>query len=248
MTTYFANIVWGWYQDIFLNLIPSVLSIYDPVRNYWPTSPEYGYGNPLSFKYGDSHYWGVWANSQPIYTYITNVGRFVSEYGMQGMLSWNSLARFSQPSDWNFNSTVMKAHERHLNGWPLLTLYMQNYQPITNFLNFAYATQVMQKYALQIAIEAHRRNKPITMGTLTWQLNDLWPVFSWSTRDYYGTWKAPMYMQKKMYNDVVVSIIQNQTKTKQYDVYVISDKIFAFNATLNITVMTLSGQNLLVNS
>lgn len=237
-----AKVAWQYYVDIFLTLIPKVLNTHDTSRPYWPTSPEFGYGHYQSFQFGDSHYWGVWADAQEISTYLTNVGRFVSEYGMQGMLCVNSLLQFSKPDEWQFNNTVMLVHERHLLGWPLLNQYMtQTYQPISNFINFAYGTQVMQKYALQIAIEAHRRNKPITMGTLTWQLNDVWPVFSWATRDYYGNWKAAHFMAKKFYKDVVVSIAQNQAQPELYNFYVISDKLYDFNATLNMSLITLTG-------
>ena len=234
------DLIFNWYQEIFQKLIPSVLVQFDGTRPYWPTSPLYGWGHNESILYGDSHYWAVWAGEKPIEYYINHTGRFVSEYGMQGMLCMDSMKKFSIQTDWNFNTPTMLAHEKHVKGWDLLKLYMNYFKKISDFQKFAYGTQIMQKYALQIAIEAHRRNKPVTMGTLVWQLNDVWPVFSWSTRDFYGTWKAAHYMIRQMYSDVIISFAHNNISNAT-DIYIISDKTFDFNATLNVTVMNLNG-------
>jgi beta-mannosidase len=40
------------------------------------------------------------------------------------------------------------------------------------------------------------------MGTLVWQLNDCWPVASWSVKDYYDRQpKAAWYAMKEAYRD-----------------------------------------------
>lgn len=47
---------------------------------------------------------------------------------------------------------------------------------------------------------------PFTMGSLYWQFNDVWPVFSWSSIDYYGQWKALHYVAKRLYSNLMISV------------------------------------------
>jgi len=105
-------------------------------------------------------------------------------------------------------------------------------------------TQLMQSFAIQHAIESHRRSMPRCMGTLVWQLNDVWPVTSWAMRDYYGDWKAIMYMAKKNYQNVMISIVSEKVNAmiKLYNVYVISDKAHEFVGELLVEVMDFYGQ------
>ena len=47
------------------------------------------------------------------------------------------------------------------------------------------------------------------MGTLFWQLNDCWPVTSWSTLDYYGNWKAAHYQVKESFAPILLAVTEN---------------------------------------
>jgi beta-mannosidase len=245
MTQNEINLVWSWYEEIFLQQIPAVLAAQDSTRYYWQTSPLYGYGDPRSLMYGDTHYWAVWVEQWAFETYNTNVGRFNTEYGMQGILSFNSVERFTIPSDWSINSTAMEAHERHAEGWPNIACYMQMYYAnVTyDFQNYIYVTQVMQSLAIQYAIEAHRREQPHSMGSLVWQLNDVWPSISWAMRDWYGEWKAVMYMAKQNYQNAMISIVNNTNNpdVTLYEIYIISDYVTEFEGTLQIQVMDFYG-------
>jgi beta-mannosidase len=62
-----------------------------------------------------------------------------------------------------------------------------------DFANFVYLSQIQQGLAIKTAVEYWRSLKPHCMGTLYWQLNDTWPVASWSSLDYGGSWKAMHY-------------------------------------------------------
>ena len=98
--------------------------------------------------------------------------------------------------------------------------------------------QLLQGDAIKTAIEAHRRMMPYNMGTLFWQHNDCWPVASWSSRDYYGRWKAQHYFAKKAFRDILISPI---TEDGTLNVYLVSDRLKAVKGKLNIRVMDLKG-------
>jgi beta-mannosidase len=103
----------------------------------------------------------------------------------------NTIKKFSIPEDWSLTSPVMQLHERHASGFGNLQYYLSlYYQNVTDFEMFVYVSQSSQTLAMRIAVESHRRNKPYSMGTIMWQLNDIWPVASWSGVDFYGTWKS----------------------------------------------------------
>jgi beta-mannosidase len=92
---------------------------------------------------------------------------------------------------------------------------------------------------MQIAIEAHRRAKPYCMGTLYWQLNDCWPVSSWSSVDFYGRKKAFHYQLKRLYAEQLISF------KKQGDsvlVYVITDKQESSKGKLRMRLLTFDGR------
>ena len=247
-TDLLRNIIKSWYDAVFLNLIPNVLQQVDTSRPYWPSSPLHGFGHPESYVEGDNHYYSVWVNNAPIENYTLHVGRFMSEYGMQGLLCMNSIKKFLDPQDIDLNSTAFLNHERGASAYNHIDYYMDNYYKPTNSLeNYLYGTQIMQKYAIQTAVEAHRLSKPRNMGTLVWQLNDDWPSFSWAGRDYYGTWKAVHYMLKERYQNILVAVTPsvNKQKTVDYNISVLSEKLFDFNATLNVAVLDFNGTYLL---
>jgi len=165
----------------------------------------------------------------------------MSEYGMQGWPSLNTVKKYTLPEDRWINSSVIQFHEKGAAAYYHVEYYILNYfNNATDFEKYLYLTQIMQSYAIQTAIEAHRYNKPRNMGTLMWQLNDAWPVFSWSSRDYYGAWKAVHYMVKRKFQDVIVSVVPTNNNT-QYQVYVVSDKLTDFNANLSVVIMNIDG-------
>ena len=90
-------------------------------------------------------------------------------------------------------------------------------------------------------MEAHRRNMPYCMGSLIWQLNDVWPCASWSGIDYYGRWKAMHYFVRKACEPVVVSpYIQGDT----LDIFVVSDLRKPLRGVMKLTLTDFSGNEL----
>ncbi|MCQ9638510.1 glycoside hydrolase family 2 protein [Chryseobacterium sp. WG14] len=216
--------VWKDYKKLFHDLIPSTLkeNLTADKNIYWPSSPSIGWGHKESLTEGDSHYWGVWWGEQPFEIYNEKVGRFMSEYGFQGMPTLETTkSMFSGAPDLNLQNPAIKAHEKHSRGWEIINEYMQrDYKIPTDFVKYNYVSQLLQARGMQIAIDAHRRARPYNMGTLYWQLNDCWPVVSWSSIDYLGNWKAFHYQAKRSFEPTLISV--SETK-EAFDIYFVSD-------------------------
>jgi len=222
--------VWKDYRKIFHEVIPKAIKKYTANFSsiYWPSSPSIGWGHKESLTEGDSHYWGVWWGEQPFEIYNQKVGRFMSEYGFQGMPTIETTkSMFSGNPDLNLQNTTIKAHEKHARGWEIINEYMQrDYKIPTDFVQYNYISQLLQARGMQIAIEAHRRAKPYNMGTLYWQLNDCWPVVSWSSIDYLGNWKALHYQLKRSFEQ---QVLLTEEKDGALHFYAVNDGVNKFN-------------------
>jgi len=233
--------IWNDYQKLFHDLIPKTLDSLLPKNEnrYWPSSPSIGWGRKESLLSGDAHYWGVWWGLEPFEMYEMKVGRFMSEYGFQGLPEKKTFLAFAKSDELNFDSDAVKNHQKHPTGYQTIKEYMaRDYQVPTNFEDFIYVSQFLQAEGMKTAIEAHRRAKPNCMGTLFWQLNDCWPVTSWSSVDYYGRWKAFQYEAKRSFNPILVDITANEVN---YEVRVINDEPIPHHITLVEEVMDFNG-------
>ena len=204
--------IWSDYKKIFQELIPQTLdSLLSKEKNlYWPSSPSIGWGRKESLTQGDSHYWGVWWGKEPFEMYKKKVGRFMSEYGFQGMPNLETLYKVMSKEDLNFTSEAFKNHQKHPTGFETITEYMTRDFPLpTSMEKYNYVSQLLQAHGMKIAMEAHRLAKPYCMGSLFWQLNDCWPVTSWSTLDYYGNWKASHYQVKESFAPIFLAVTEN---------------------------------------
>ena len=221
--------------------LPEVVGEYAPGTFYWPSSP-YAFEGEVSGKtHGDRHYWDVWHARKPFSNYNTEKGRFFSEYGFQSFPEFASVRRYAPDStDWDIRSEVMMAHQRggeHANG--LIETYLTDGYPIPkDFQSFLYTNLVMQGDAIRTAMEAHRRMKPYNMGSLVWQHNDCWPVASWSSRDYYGRWKAQHYFTRHAFDDILVSPVR---EGDSLNVYIVSDRLRPTGGKLRVRTVELTG-------
>lgn len=227
------------YDRLFETILPNVVEIFDGTRPYWPSSPSKGWGRPESLTQGDVHYWGVWWGEQPYEMYREKVGRFNSEYGYQSYPDYSTLEKIAQGELLSKDAKVIAAHQKHARGTQLIDDFIQRYYPEAqpkDFEEYVYLSQLSQAYGMEIAIEAHRTAKPYNMGTLYWQLNDAWPVTSWSSIDYYGNPKVFHEKLKTLFAPVLLSLDR-----RDYQVYVTSDLMRNIDGTLTVTVNDVDG-------
>ncbi len=236
--------IWSAYDTLFHKMLPSIVNEFDKSRFYWPSSPLADFGKHAYYesKEGDIHYWGVWHGKEPFENFEKYIGRFISEYGFQSFPDFKTIQKYTNEEDWNIESEVMMSHQRSGIGNLTIKEYMGWYYKLpTDFKSFLYLGQVLQAEGIKMAIEAHRRNMPICMGSLYWQLNDCWPVASWSSIDYYGHWKALHYFVKKAYNDILTSANIENGKLK---IFIVSDKLEAIDSKLELNLMDFNGTSL----
>jgi beta-mannosidase len=168
----------------------------------------------------------------------------MTEYGFQAYPDLRTIGAFTVPEDRRWDSAIMNAHQKNnrVNGNQKIRDYMRrDYPEPRDFASFVYLSQVMQARAVKVGAEHLRRNRPRTMGSIFWQLNDCWPVVSWASVDYYGRWKALQYYARRFYNDLLVSPHQEDGVVA---VYVVSDSVAPVSASLRVRLMSFAGDTL----
>ncbi len=236
--------VWQDYVIMFADILKSAVTQYaDPVP-YWPSSPSANFEEiPDNQHNGDMHYWQVWHAQAPASDYTLQFPRFMTEYGFQSFPEMRTIETFAKPEDFDIRSTVMQAHQKNKGGNErILTYMLREYRQPKDFASYVYLSQVQQAEIIKIGAEHLRRQRPRTMGSLYWQLNDCWPVASWASIDYYGRWKALHYYARRFYDDVLISPFLHDDKV---DVYVVSDKLQPLSGTIHMRLLDFSGNSLL---
>jgi beta-mannosidase len=199
-----------------------------------------GWGRKESILQGDVHYWGVWWGMEPFEVYEEKIGRFHSEHGFQGIPAMASLREFIPQEDLERGSPSMKTHQKHPTGYETIREYMARDYPVPDdFEDYVYVSQLLQARGISLATRAHRMNKPYTMGSLYWQLNDVWPVTSWSSIDYYGRPKALHYALKRDFAPFMLGA--RDSIQKNLEVWVVSDVQQDKELTLKIEEFDFSG-------
>lgn len=237
--------VWQDYVIMFADILKSAVMQYGDPTPYTPSSPSANFEEiPDNQHNGDMHYWAVWHQQAPASDYTKQFPRFMSEYGFQSFPEMRTIRTYAHnPEDFDIRSTVMQAHQKNKGGNErILTYMLREYRQPKDFASFVYLSQVQQAEIIKIGAEHLRRQRPRTMGSLYWQLNDCWPVASWASIDYYGRWKALHYYARRFYDDVLISPFLHDDKV---DVYVVSDKLQPFPGTIHMRLLDFSGNVLL---
>ena len=215
---------------MFEHVLPEALREVDEDTFYWPSSPSSGgcFDNPDDENRGDCHYWNVWHGFKPFSDYNKHFFRFLSEFGFQSLPCKKTTDTFALPQDQNIFSDIMECHQKNDGGNGKLMYYIsQNFLYPKDFVGLTYVSQILQGLAIKAGVDHLRRNRGRCMGTLFWQINDNWPVVSWSSVDYFGRWKALQYMAKKFFSPIAGSIErimdENGKETYQYAVSIVNE-------------------------
>lgn len=196
------------YQALFHGVLPEAVATHAPGASYVPTSEwrnTFETGHEHGVREGDSHFWDVWHARKPVKDYELHRFRFCSEFGMQSYSSPETNATFA-PRDANVFDAVMENHQKNRGGNQVILDYVsRRYRFPKSQDDLIYLSQLNQAYCMQVGVEHYRRTMPHCMGAIYWQLNDCWPVASWSSIEFTGRWKALHYAARRFNAPALVS-------------------------------------------
>lgn len=199
------------YDAVFHGALPDALAAHDGVTPYWPTSQwrgDWSHDNThqTGEQRGDTHYWDVWHARQPVKSYEKWALRFCSEFGMQSYSSPETQATFAAPGDDNVFGPTMENHQKNRGGNQVILDYVsRRYRFPKSQDDLIYLSQLNQAYCMSTGVEHYRRLMPRCMGAIYWQLNDCWPVASWSSIEFTGKWKALHHIARRFNAPALVS-------------------------------------------
>lgn len=246
------------YERIFVKTLPGVLSSMDPATPYLHSSPAMAVpGLPATvLPSQDAHDWNVWHAGKPVEHYEGTNHRFCSEFGMQSYPSLRVAQTFCPAGELNVFSPTFENHQKHGAGNQVIFDYVSRlYRFPKDYRSTAYLSQLNQAYCMKVGIEHFRRSSPTCLGAVYWQINDCWPVASWSSIEFGGGWKALHYAAKKFFAPALVSVRHigkswktrgNYTKTDTgvVDVYAVQDGPGNLEATLAWSLIEIDGQEI----
>jgi len=238
---------WEDYGRLFDQLLPEIVGRLDPETDYWPCSPHSPVGPRQDFNnptVGDAHLWSVWHGQEPFEWYRGCTHRFNSEFGFQSFPEPRTVYGYTEPQDRNITSWVMEHHQRSGIGNTTITKYLCDWFRLPrSFEMNLWLTQVLQGMAIKYAVEHWRRGMPCGMGTLYWQLNDCWPVASWSSVDSLGRWKALHYMARRFFAPLLISGLEDWD-TGRVEVHVTSDRLLPCQGNVSWLLTNVDGERL----
>jgi beta-mannosidase len=230
------------YDKFFHHTLPEWCLAEDPDHSYWPSSPssDTPFVDPNGQRQGDAHYWDVWHGRKPFSSYRDQYPRFMSEFGFQALPPLATIQTYADESEWNMTSYIMERHQKNASGNSLMVGQMlDTFKLPKDFTSLVYLSMVLQAEGIRYGVEHWRRHPERVAGTLYWQLNDCWPVASWSSLDYFGRWKALHYAARRFYAPVMLSI---EDKPPRQTVYVSNDLLEPWEGKLNWSLETLDGK------
>jgi len=232
------------YDRFFHHTLPAWCQIEDPDHSYWPSSPssDTPFVDPNGQHQGDSHYWDVWHGGEPFTAYRDQFPRFMSEFGFQALPPLATIRTYADEADWNMTSYIMEQHQKNASGNSLMVRQMlDTFRLPKDFNSLVYLSMALQAEGIRYGVEHWRRHPDRVTGILYWQLNDCWPVASWSSLDYFGRWKALHYAARRFFAPVMLSI---EDQPPRQDVYVSNDRLAPWEGTVRWSLETLEGEAL----
>ncbi|NZA26871.1 glycoside hydrolase family 2 protein [Luteimonas sp. SJ-92] len=240
----FAETVWEGYVQLFGRDLRQVVAEEAGGIAYWSSSP----GNDLAEEAnvpeaGNMHYWEVWGwPAKPPTAYLDLTPRFMAEFGIQAWPVQRTIDHFARPDEQGIDTPVIEAHQKFMAGKGnarLLHYVEMEFGTPKNFADFVYLSQATQAEGIEIAALHHRRSRPYTMGSLYWQLNDVWPGASWSSIDWFGRWKALHFHARRFFAPVAVSALRNAEG--RTGVHLLNDRTTARSGELRVRVVGVDG-------
>lgn len=224
---------------IFRKVLPGVCRTLDGTRPYWRSSP-FGSGFPNDESNGNHHQWRVWSQWVDFREYEKDHGRFVTEFGFQAPATVRTMESCTLPEDRLPQGKVLEHHNKQVEGTERLIRFVGGHYLVdTDFDRFTYLGQLLQAEALKCAVEHWRRRKYCTAGALFWQLNDCWPVTSWSVIDSGLRPKAAYFYAKRFFAPILVSFSR---RGSQLEIWVTNDTDTNVAGTLTVDCRSFDGE------
>ena len=243
-----------YYKDALMKrhaLQAAMVAKYDPTRMFWPSSPCAGPGsfadNWKNDSQGDMHNWQVWHQNRPFDAYYEYRPRFCSEFGYQSFPSMEVAETFATREQVLSRAPEFEWHQKNAGGNRRIRETMLRYfNPPKDVESELLLSQFQQGMAIKMAVEGWRAQRPRCMGTLYWQLNDNWPVASWSSIEYGGKWKPLHHMARRFYAPVAVvaqpEIADGKADVSRGGVYALNDTAEAMEGELLVEYWTYGGR------
>lgn len=232
------------YDRFFHHTLPAWCQAEDPDHAYWPSSPssDTPFDDPNGQRQGDTHYWDVWHKRKPFTAYREQYPRFMSEFGFQALPPLATIRTYAEESDWNMTSYIMEQHQKSASGNSVMVGQMlDTFRLPKDFESLVYLSMVLQAEGIRYGVEHWRRHTRRVSGTLYWQLNDCWPVASWSSLDYFGRWKALHYAARRFYAPLLLSI---EDAPPCQSIFLSSDLLEEWQGSVHWALTTLDGKML----
>lgn len=232
-------------DTIFRGVLADVVAAEDSGRQYRPSSPMYGRGNPLSQIKGDVHYWGVFHDEEPFSVYKDKPGRFSNEYGFVSLPCYDTYREYFRPDEMRLYSPAMILHQKTPKGYRLLEEYMARDLPLLkdDFRTYVYLSQLIQAEGIKIAMEGQRSKRPFNQGTMYWQLNDCYPAISWSSMDSRYRWKALQYYAVRSFAPTLLSF-ERVDSTATAVLWAITDRLAPQSGEVSLRLQDFAGKAL----
>lgn len=230
-------------NKLYLHDFPMICAQEDPSRPYWPSSP-YGGDKANSASSGDYHIWDVWSGWADYKDYAKESGRFISEFGFQSAPDPKTINFYAKKEEQEIFHPVILNHNKQKEGQERILRFINgHFGIITEFDAFVYLSQFNQAEAIKFGVEHWRVRKYKTAGTLYWQYNDSWPVFSWSCVDYFKRPKALYYYTKKFYANIL-PFIDYKLSEQALEVMVINDIHEEKTVEVSLEIWNITGEKI----
>ncbi len=230
------------YDHFFHHTLKEWCNAQDPDNVYWPSSPssDIPFENPNGQVQGDAHYWDVWHGRKPFTAYRNQYPRFMSEFGFQALPPLETIRTYAEESEWNMTSYIMEQHQKNASGNSLMVGQMlDTFRLPKDFESLVYLSLVLQAEGIRYGVEHWRRHTNRVSGTLYWQLNDCWPVASWSSLDYFGRWKALHYAARRFYAPLMLSV---EDAPPRQSIFISSDLMKDWSGKVRWSLVDLDGK------